>query len=115
LAAKGAPGAQRLIVTFTIDRQRNNSAKHAWYLPDMFKTEIVTDLDLQPRWLRVGSACKYGGFSRAKLYEHLSAGRIKSVCDAPPGKTRGTRVIDRLSIDAFLLSLGAQQQEVASK
>jgi hypothetical protein len=76
----------------------------------MVRTEIVTDLDLQPRWLRVGPACKYGGFSRAKLYILLTEGLIKSVSVAPPGKTRGIRVVDRLSIDAFLTSLGAQQE-----
>jgi hypothetical protein len=76
----------------------------------MFSKEIVSDLDLQPRWLRVGAACKYGGFSRAKLYLLLTEGQIKSVSVAPPGKARGIRVVDRLSIDTFLTSLGAQQE-----
>jgi hypothetical protein len=75
----------------------------------MFAKEIVSDLDLQPRWLRVGPACKYGGFSRAKLYQYLAEGQIKSVSVAPPGKTRGIRVVDRLSIDEFLTSLGEKQ------
>jgi hypothetical protein len=99
-----------LIVTSTIDRRGNNLAKHLWYLLDMFSKEIVSDLDLQPRWLRVGAACKYGGFSRAKLYLLLTEGQIKSVSVAPPGKARGIRVVDRLSIDTFLTSLGAQQE-----
>jgi hypothetical protein len=75
----------------------------------MVRTEIVTDLDLQPRWLRVGPACKYGGFSRAKLYQHLAQGLIKSVCVTSGGKKRGCRVIDRLSIDQFFTSLGEKQ------
>lgn len=75
----------------------------------MFAKEVISDLDLLPRWLRVGAACKYGGFSRAKLYLLLAEGQIKSVSVAPPGKTRGIRVVDRLSIDAFLISLGEKQ------
>src|SRR5215831_768849 len=66
----------------------------------MVRTEIVTDIDLQPRWLRVGPACKYGGFSRTKLYQHLAQGQIKSVCVTSAVKRRGTRVITMCSESA---------------
>jgi hypothetical protein len=84
----------------------------------MFAKEIVSDpLKLEPRWLRVPAACAYGGFSRAKLFILLSEGRIKSVSVTSAGKSRGIRVIDRLSIDAFLSSLGKKQatREAAGK
>jgi len=76
----------------------------------MFAKEIVSDpARIEPRWLRVPVAVAYSGFSRAKLFTLLSEGQIKSVSVTSSGKRRGIRVIDRLSIDAFLTSLGKKQ------
>jgi hypothetical protein len=84
----------------------------------MFHKEIVSDpLKLEPRWLRIPAAVAYSGFSRAKLFILLSEGRIKSVSVTSAGKRRGIRVVDRLSIDDFLSSLGKKQtaKEAAEK
>jgi hypothetical protein len=79
----------------------------------MFAKEIVSDpARIEPRWLRVPAAVAYSGFSRAKLFILLSEGQIKSVSVTSAGKTRGIRIVDRWSIDAFLTSL-AKKQEVS--
>jgi hypothetical protein len=59
---------------------------------------------LTPRWLRLPQAVAYSGISRAKLYAHLTEGRIRAACVQESPTTRGTRLFDRLSIDEFLLS-----------
>jgi hypothetical protein len=59
---------------------------------------------LIPRWLRLPAASAYSGISRAKLYDHLIAGRIRAAFVQESANTRGTRLFDRLSIDEFLLS-----------
>ncbi len=84
----------------------------------MFSKEIVSGpLKLEPRWLRIPAATAYSGFSRAKLFTFLSEGRITSVSVTSAGKSRGIRVVDRLSIDAFLSSLSRKQatKEAAEK
>ena len=61
---------------------------------------------LNPRWLRIPAAVKYSGLSRSKLYELLSEGRIKSICvKSHRGAERGVRLLDRESVDAFMLAL----------
>jgi helix-turn-helix protein len=77
----------------------------------MFQKEVVSDMDLQPRWLRVKAACAYSGISRAKLYPMLAEGLIKSVSVVSAGRKRGFRVIDRYSIDEFLSKLGNKQNK----
>jgi hypothetical protein len=73
------------------------------------KKNVSDPARIEPRWLRVPVAVAYSGFSRAKLFTLLSEGQIKSVSVTSSGKRRGIRVIDRLSIDAFLTSLGKKQ------
>jgi hypothetical protein len=77
----------------------------------MLTTEIQQDthsgpVTLNPRWLRIPAAVKYSGLSRSRLYELLSEGRIKSVCvKSHRGAERGVRLLDRESVDAFMLAL----------
>jgi hypothetical protein len=59
---------------------------------------------LPPKWLKVPDACRYGCMSRAKLYQLMSEGQIKSVCVRSKGNIRGMRLISVESIDAFLES-----------
>ena len=85
----------------------------------MLTTEIHKDVfggrvALIARWLRVPAAVSYSGIRRARLYELLAEGRIRSVClRASKDKLRGIRLIDRESIDAFMLQLppGIEQSE----
>ena len=82
----------------------------------MLTTEIQQDtctgpVTLNPRWLRIPSAVKYSGLSRSRLYELLAQGRIRSIClRSRRDAARGVRLVDRESIDRFMVSL----QEVAS-
>src|SRR5271166_6248261 len=81
------------------------------YVRPMLTTEIQQDthsgpVTLNPRWLRIPAAVKYSGLSRSKLYELLSEGRIESICvKSHKGAERGVRLLDRESVDSFMLAL----------
>src|SRR6266481_8611729 len=81
----------------------------------MFTTEIQQDVHsgpvtLNPRWLRIPAAVKYSGLSRARLYELLAQGPIKSIClKSRKGAQRGIRLIDKESIDAFMIALQTEE------
>lgn len=62
---------------------------------------------ITPEYLRVKEATKFSGLSRAKLYEALTDGRIKSYSVRDPGKTRGTRLISTSSLREFIESHAA--------
>jgi hypothetical protein len=69
----------------------------------MFAHEVVEDpVTLQPRWLKVPAAVSYSGINRARLYILLAEGQIKSASVRSRGRSRGIRLIDRLSLDEFL-------------
>jgi hypothetical protein len=69
----------------------------------MFAHEVVENpATLQPRWLKVPVAVSYSGLSRAKLYILMAEGLVKSASVRSRGRSRGIRVIDRLSLDEFL-------------
>jgi len=56
---------------------------------------------------------KYSGLSRSRLYELLSERKIRSICvKSHKGAERGVRLLDRESIDTFMLAL---QSEVVSQ
>jgi hypothetical protein len=84
----------------------------------MLTTELLQDthsgpVTLNPRWLRIPAAVKYSGLSRSRLYELLSEGRIKSICvKSHKGAERGVRLLDRESVDSFMLALLTAQQNV---
>jgi hypothetical protein len=83
----------------------------------MLYSEISRDISsgpvsLSPRWLRIPAATKYSGLSRARLYELLGERRIKSIClKAHKNVTRGIRLVDRESIDQFMLELAAETEQ----
>lgn len=62
------------------------------------QSQSAVTQNLQPRWLRPEAAAHYAGLSRARLYEELSSGRLKS------HRVGGCRLIDRLVLDAFIES-----------
>jgi hypothetical protein len=76
----------------------------------MLSKEIQRDVAkrgvaLLPRWLRIPAAVNYSGLCRSHLYELIAKRKIKSLClKAHKLNTRGVRLIDRRSIDAFLES-----------
>jgi hypothetical protein len=75
--------------------------------------EIQRDEDVKPlretfrRWLRIPDAVSYTGFSRAFLYRLLTEGMIESrSVKAKTGTKKGIRLVDRESIDKFILESG---------
>jgi hypothetical protein len=77
-------------------------------------SEIIKDTsgidNILPRWLRVSKAIAYSGFPRATLYRLLGDGVIRSSVVNRPGSKRSMRVVDRLSIDAYLEAHSNQPQ-----
>jgi hypothetical protein len=57
---------------------------------------------LRCRYLRVQQTLDQYPFKRAKLYEYLARGDIKSFVLKERGALRGIRLIDRDSIDSWL-------------
>jgi hypothetical protein len=80
----------------------------------MLTTEIQQDthsgpVTLNPRWLRIPAAVRYSGLSRSRLYELISEGKIRSIClKSNKGAQRGMRLLDRESIDSFMLALQSE-------
>jgi hypothetical protein len=66
----------------------------------MFKQQHATP----PRWLSLDAAEQYTGVSRRQIQVWRAMGYIKSANIVLPGATRGRRVYDRESIDAFIES-----------
>jgi hypothetical protein len=54
--------------------------------------------------MRVAQALEWYPFKRAKLYELLSTGKIRSFLLKERGAVRGLRLIDRDSLDAYIES-----------
>jgi hypothetical protein len=57
---------------------------------------------IRSRYLRVQQVLDWYPFKRAKLYEILARGDIKSFVLKEKGAIRGLRLIDRDSIDSYL-------------
>jgi len=85
---------------------------------------LDTGVTLVPRWLRMAAAVKYSGLSKSYLYPAISEGKIRSVClRAHEDATRGIRLVDRLSLDEFILTqneaaetrIAAQREKIASR
>jgi hypothetical protein len=68
--------------------------------------EISEDLRtagaIEPHWLKILDSVRYCGLSRSLLYEKIESGEIRSVCLRAKDKMRGTRLIYRPSLDAWL-------------
>ena len=55
-----------------------------------------------PKWLTLTQAAIYSGLGLRVLQNHAKAGFIRSSNVVSPGSTRGRRLIDRESLDAFI-------------
>jgi hypothetical protein len=72
----------------------------------LLRSEILQDahtgtINLEPRWLKVEKAVSYSGISRAVLYRLLAEAKIRSSSLRSRGASRGIRLIDRASLDAY--------------
>ena len=59
-------------------------------------------LEPQPIWDRIPGACRVSGFSRSKIYELCKSGAIKSASIREAGQSKGTRLIHRASLLAYI-------------
>jgi Helix-turn-helix domain len=66
--------------------------------------ETITPTTAQIKWMRVPDAVRYSGMSRAKLYQLMAEGKIKTASVRQKGNLRGLRLFSVESIDAFLES-----------
>ena len=57
---------------------------------------------ITPRWLTYDQAAIYSGLGNRVLQNHVKAGFIRSSNACAPGATRGRRLIDKMSLDAFI-------------
>lgn len=57
---------------------------------------------ITPRWFTYSQATAYSGIGERTLQNHIRAGHIRSSNCCAPGSTRGRRLIDRKSLDAFI-------------
>jgi hypothetical protein len=64
--------------------------------------ELKTAAVIEPHWLKILDSVRYSSLSRSLLYEKIESGEIRSVCLRAKDKTRGTRLIYRPSLDAWL-------------
>jgi hypothetical protein len=60
--------------------------------------------NIPPRWLRIPQAIGYSGIGERTLEKLISSGQVVSAHVLLPGNTRGVRLIDRQSLDAFIES-----------
>jgi|SRR6516162_3139942 hypothetical protein len=77
--------------------------KHHSLTSTQVRAEIFPDgAPIWCRYLRVQQALEFYPLKRAKLYEKLATGDIKSFCLKEKGALKGLRLIDRDSYDAYL-------------
>lgn len=70
----------------------------------------TTTLDLQretkqsirPAWLKLDDAVSYSGIGRSKLYSLIDEGKIRSACLRERDKTRGSRIVNVRSLEAYI-------------
>ena len=57
---------------------------------------------VERHWLKIPDSVRYSSLSRAKLYQLIEEGAIRSVCLRSKDKLRGTRLISLPSLESFL-------------
>ena len=60
------------------------------------------DLQQDAEWLRPGDVRNRFGIGRAKVYQLINSGKIRSVCIREPHKAFGMRLINAQSIRDFI-------------
>jgi len=66
--------------------------------------EPIPSQAVSPIWLRIPDAVRLSGISRSKLYELLTAGKIRSASLRDPGQRHATRLIDRADLLRYIES-----------
>jgi len=63
---------------------------------------MQTKNSILPRWLTLEGASTYSGLTIRTLQNYIAAGHVRSSNVVAPGNTRGRRLLDRASLDAFI-------------
>lgn len=63
---------------------------------------MQTKNSILPRWLTLEGASTYSGLTIRTLQNYITAGHIVSANVVAPGNSRGRRLLDRASLDAFI-------------
>ncbi len=69
----------------------------------------MQEVDINPRWLSISSACKYASLSYKTLMRYILAGDIYGT------KKGGKWIVDRLSIDRWMLSDEDQDNNIVAR
>jgi Helix-turn-helix domain len=69
---------------------------------DTYRARIDPLLNDKPEWIRVPSAIRIFGLGRSVIYELIAEGKIKSASLRKRNAQRGTRLINRDSLAAFI-------------
>ena len=81
-------------------------------LSNQLQAETFPDgAPIRCRYLRISQVLARYPFKRAKLYELLSRGEIRSFLLKERGCIRGCRLVDRDSIDAYLDAKATEAEE----
>jgi hypothetical protein len=75
---------------------------HALAFKQIQVETLPEGIALPVRWIRISQALQFYPWKRAKLYELMKSGAIKSFAYREPGKRSRMRLIDKDSIDAYL-------------
>jgi hypothetical protein len=67
-------------------------------------SQLSTVLNNEPPWLRVTAASHLFGLSRTYLFALMAEGKINSKHIKRPGASRGIRLIETKSLEAFVES-----------
>jgi helix-turn-helix protein len=57
---------------------------------------------IRPAWLKIDDAVRFSGIGRSKLYSLIDDGKIRSACLRERDKTRGTRIVNVRSLEAYI-------------
>ena len=55
-----------------------------------------------PKWLTLEGASTYSGLTIRTLQNYIAAGHVRSANVVAAGNSRGRRLVDRASLDAFI-------------
>lgn len=66
-----------------------------------------------PRWLTLEGAAKYTGLSQRTIENYIKDGLVISANVVRPGSTRGRRLVERPSLDAFIEQYIGRKCEIA--
>jgi hypothetical protein len=65
-------------------------------------SQLDSDKLSLPAWFPVAAAARYSGLSRALIYEHIADGALVSSTVKRPGRSRGRRLVQRVSLDRLI-------------